>query len=107
MTDTPQLRNPRFLVVMADGATWTVQSLNQDMLRWESTATKHKWPPFNQTPMRWNTFLAYRASLREGLIPPDLLWEEFSENGPRLALSVFPEGEDTPVDPTRPVADTD
>jgi hypothetical protein len=105
MTDQPAITNPRVHVVMADGSEWDAQTLNPDLLRFEATAGKHKWAGPAESPMRWLTFLAWRAGLREGHIPPDLLWEEFSENGPRLALQVSNPA-DQPVDPTRPAPGT-
>ena len=106
MADTPALINPIVHVIMSDGAEWDVQTLNADMLRWEDTAAKHKWPSFTDVPQKWTTFLGWRASIREGHIPQDLKWEEFSENGPRLALSVFVLRQE-PVDPTPAGPDTD
>jgi hypothetical protein len=105
MADRPAFANPRVHVIMADGAEWDAQTLNPDLLRFEATAGKHKWAGPSESPMRWLTFLAWRAGLREGHIPPDLLWEEFSENGPRLALQVSNPA-DAPVDPTRPAPGT-
>jgi hypothetical protein len=105
VSDQPALSNPRVHVIMADGAEWDAQTMNPDLLRFESTATKHKWVGPSESPMRWLTFLAWRAGLREGHIPPDLLWEEFSENGPRLALQVS-QADAEPVDPTRPAPGT-
>ena len=107
MTDRkPQLLHPLVHVIMADGAEWEAQTDNRDVLRWESTAPKHKWPVSpGDSPMKWLTFLAWRAGLREGCIPQDLLWEEFSENGPRVALQVSNPA-DVPVDPTPPGAGT-
>jgi hypothetical protein len=101
VADRPALKNPRVHIIMADGAEWDVQTLNADIIRYEDTALKHKWPTMTQSPQRWTTFLGYRASIREGLIPQDLRWEEFFENGPRVAVSVFV-SDDVPVDPTPP-----
>lgn len=106
MTDRPVLQNPVLHVIMADGSEWEAQAKNPDVLRWESTATRHKWGGMETFPMRFTTFLAWRAGIREGHIPSDLTWEEFSENGPRVADEVRTlRGE--AVDPTQPVAGTD
>ena len=98
--DRPALKNPRIHVIMADGGEWDVQTLNPDILKYEDTALKHKWPQMTEAPQKWTTFLGWRASIREGHIPQDLKWEEFAENGPRLALSVFV-SDTEPVDPTQ------
>jgi hypothetical protein len=102
----PGFANPRVHVIMADGAEWEAQTLNPDLLRFEATAGKHKWTGPSESPMRWLTFLAWRAGLREGHIPSDLSWEEFSENGPRLAMEVS-NPDNREVDPIQPGADTD
>lgn len=68
---------PRLRVVMEDGAEWEIQPKGKDQIRWEETAVKHKWPDFQKTPAKWQTFLAFTASRREGLIPLALSWEEF------------------------------
>lgn len=102
-----KLSNPRVHVIMADGSQWDVQSLNPDLLRWERTASKHKWPEFRTVPVWWMTFLAWSASQRDGLIPTAVTWEEFSTE---LCVQVSDtgrgEGADL-VDPTGPVPDTD
>jgi hypothetical protein len=69
---------PRLRVVMEDGAEWEVQPKGKDQIRWEETAAKHKWANFQDTPAKWQTFLAWRASVREGLLPPTVgSWEQF------------------------------
>ena len=102
----PAFANPAVHVIMADGSEWDAQTLNPDLLRFEATAGKHKWAGPQESPMRWLTFLAWRAGLREGHIPSDLTWEEFSENGPRLAMEVS-NPRDTVADPTQAAAGTD
>jgi len=102
----PAFANPAVHVIMADGAEWEAQTLNPDLLRFEATAGKHKWSGPQEAPMRWLTFLAWSAGLREGHIPQDLSWEEFSENGPRLAMEVS-NPHNKVADPTRPAPDID
>jgi hypothetical protein len=69
---------PRLRVVMEDGAEWEVQPKGKDQIRWEETAAKHKWANFQETPAKWQTFLGWRASVREGLLPSSVgSWETF------------------------------
>jgi hypothetical protein len=106
-----KLSNPRVAVVLADGSQWEVQTLNMDMLRWERTASKHKWPEFRTIPVWWMTFLAWSAGQREGMIPQSVSWEVFSaELCVQVAALDDPvtgsEGT-TPVDPTDQAVGTD
>jgi len=91
---------PLLRVVMADGAEWEVQPIGPDQILWERTAVKHKWPDFQQTPVTWQTFLAWAASRREGLIPPSLTWEAFSGSEHRYVQNV----QDTPAEEEDPDA---
>jgi hypothetical protein len=105
MGDKPYA-NPRVAVRLADGAEWTAQSLNPDLLRYERAAAKHKWPTPSASPVWWMTFLAWSAGQREGHILKSVTWEEFSEDlcvevrNPDAAGAVA-------VPPTVPVPDTD
>lgn len=106
MADRPKLKNPVLHVNMMDGAEFDIQTLNMDMLKWERTATKHKWPDFRTVPVWWMTFLAWSAMTREGATTAP--WELFSE---QLCASVRDPDEDdtdpgTAVDPTGPVVGT-
>jgi hypothetical protein len=71
------LAYPRLRVIMADGGEWEIQPIGPDQILWETTAVKHKWPEFTRTPVTWQTFLAWAASRREGLVPTALTWETF------------------------------
>lgn len=98
--------NPRVHVVMVDGAEWEAQTLNPDLLRYERTAVKYKWPGPSVSPVTWLTFMAWSAGQREGHLPASVTWEQFSRE---LCAEVTnpDKGDGTPVDPTGPVLDTD
>ena len=112
MTDTngtgPHLTLPRVEVVLSDGRTEVVQLRNVDLLSWDRTAARHKWPDF-QSVRTWHaTYCAWAALRREGRIPKDTTWEQFSEGDDPLCLQVTAvtgddgEPEEEPVaDPTR------
>lgn len=106
MTDRPKLTNPRCHVVMMDGSEWDAQTMNPDLLAFERTATKHKWPSPADSPVQWLTFIAWRAGLREGHIPPSMTWEAFSTSECMEVSN--PEGRagNTPVVPTLPEVGT-
>jgi hypothetical protein len=107
MSDVPELSSPRVAVVMSDGSTHEVQTLNPDLLRYDMTRSKHGWAPAQQAPMLWLTFIAWAALRREQLIPDDMGWELFSTE---RCISVQPldeEGQPRTVDPTQVAAEPD
>lgn len=105
MSDTPKLSNPRVHVIMDDGSEWDAQTRNPDLLAYERTATKHKWAAAGDSPVQWLTFIAWRAGLREGHIPPSMTWDAFSST--ECAEVSNPDGRAaTPVDPTPPEVGT-
>ena len=73
------LSTPLVDVVLDDGRTLTVRVLNADLIRWDRTAAKHGWGAFQTQPFVWLTFVSWSALRREGQIPQDWTWEEFSE----------------------------
>jgi hypothetical protein len=92
------LAYPRLRVVMADDAEWQVQPIGPDQIRFELTASKHKWPPFTDTPVLWQTFLAWTASRREGLLPTSVTWEEFRDTGHRYVQAAPTDDEQDQAD---------
>lgn len=54
-----------------------VQVANPDLVLWDETRVKHKWPPFEDAKFLWLTFLAWAAARRTGKIPVGLKWEEW------------------------------
>lgn len=106
MSDSPTFNNPRVHVLMMDGAEWDAQTLNPDLLKFERTAVRHKWPKPGESPVMWLTFIAWAAGVREGHIPSTLTWEQFSQE--ECAEVTNPDGKSAgpSVDPTQPGADT-
>jgi hypothetical protein len=102
-----KLSNPRVAVIMVDGSEWEAQTLNIDLVKWERTAAKHKWPDFREAPLTWMTFLAWSAGQRGGQIASTVTWEQFSGE---LCAQVSEPGADeggTVVPPTGAAADID
>ena len=92
------IATPKIEVTRPDGDTYLVQVVNADLVAYDVTAYKHKWPPFQAAPMLWSTFLAWHASRREGITPRDLTYEQFRDTYPSVAVQADPD----PVDPTQP-----
>lgn len=73
-----ELVAPRITVTMANGDSWVVDTGSPDMVAWDMTAAKHKWPPFRNAPFLWMAFLAWHASRRKKLLPdPAMSFETF------------------------------
>jgi hypothetical protein len=69
-----KLSSPRVLVTRGDGSQLDLQTTNADLVLWDMTRTKHKWPKFDEAPFLWLTFLAWAAARRTGHIT-DTTWE--------------------------------
>jgi hypothetical protein len=80
-----KLPTPTARVRLTDGRVLEARVINPDYLRWDRTASKHGWPKMADAPFLWQTFLAWSALRREGLIAESVTWEEFSD---RLAEQV-------------------
>lgn len=75
----PNLSSP-LVTVIREGVPdpLTVQTDNRDLLLWDTTRVKHKWPRFDEVPNQWLTFISWSAARRTGAIPADLRYEEWS-----------------------------
>ena len=102
MAEEVALDTPLVTVVLDDGRLLTVRVLNADYLNWDRTAAKHGWGAIQAQPFTWLTFVSWSALRREGQIPREWTWEEFSE---RRCLQVKAAGDSAgnglvAVDPT-------
>lgn len=57
---------PRILVIRDGEEPLEVQADNRDLVGWEQTRVRHKWPKFDEAPFKWLTFLAWSAARRAG-----------------------------------------
>lgn len=81
-------------VTLADSTTHDIEPSNPDMVRFDMTATKHRWPNGQEAPFLWLTFLAWSAMKRAGLYTDT--WEAFSESD---CLNIDNLDEDEDADP--------
>jgi hypothetical protein len=91
---------PRVLVIRDGVDPLEIQTDNRDLLAWESTRVRHKWPKFDEAPFRWMTFLAWSAARRAGELDPATTYEKWEA----AVLSVRDLGSEddelgTPTDP--------
>lgn len=63
---------PRLSVTLDDGTEHDVQTAHGDLIRWELTRERKKWPALDNAPILWGTFLAWSALHRAGVIPEDV-----------------------------------
>jgi hypothetical protein len=76
MGDT-RLNSPRVTVTRDGHEPLEVQTDNRDLILWEKTRVKHRWPKFDEAPMTWLTFLAWAAARRTGAIESTYRWEQW------------------------------
>jgi hypothetical protein len=74
-----RLESPRVIITREGHEDLEVQTDNRDMIVWETTRARHKWPKFDEAPMMWLTFLAWSAARRTGAIDNGYTWERWRE----------------------------
>lgn len=83
-------------VTYADGNTVTYDVINADLVRYDLTRARHKWPTMTDAPVLAATFWAYAAAKRNGY---EHSWEHFSEQDAVEIDALNFNGEDEPVIP--------
>lgn len=78
MSTTPKLTSP-LVVVVRDGADepLRIQTANPDLVLWDRTRARHKWPGFQDAPFLWLTFISWAAAKRQGLIDAATTYESW------------------------------
>lgn len=77
-----------------------LQTLNPDLIAWDMTRAKHRWPTIDDAPIKWATFVAWHAARREGRIPADLTYEAWEATTLDVAPITDGDEGDGSVDPT-------
>jgi hypothetical protein len=75
MNTPPKLASPRVRVTRDGHEDLELQTTNIDLVLWDRTRWKHKWPSLEEAPFLMLTFVAWAAARRTGAIPPDLKYE--------------------------------
>jgi len=87
--------------------TLEVQTTNADLVLWDRTRAKHKWPKFDDAPFLWLTFISWAGARRSGLITPDFTYEQWerdvlsadaTDDEDDETGAAFPEGQPSAVD---------
>jgi hypothetical protein len=83
----------------------TVQTNNRDLVLWDRTRIKHKWPRFDEAPNLWLTFIAWAAARRTGAIPEDVRYEAWEAEVIDVAGAEDDDDDEDMGRPIRAVAD--
>jgi hypothetical protein len=77
MPEPIKLRSPLVRVIRASepDKELMIQTANPDLLLWDKTRAKHKWPKFDDAPTKWLTFISWAGARRNGLIGLDVTYE--------------------------------
>jgi len=75
-----RLSSPRLRIIRDGQDDLEVQTDNRDMLLWERTRAKHKWPKFDEAPFVWMTFIGWAAARRTGAIESSYLFERWEQD---------------------------
>jgi len=93
-----RLVSPKVIVQREGQDPLEIQTANPDLIRWDRTRIKHKWPAFEEAPFLWLTFISWCAARRTGVIPPDLTYEVWEASVVDVAPA--PEEDDELARPT-------
>lgn len=74
-----RLTSPRVRVVREGFDDLDVQTANPDLVLWDMTRTKHRWPKFDDAPFLWLTFISWAGARRLGAIPGDYTFERWRD----------------------------
>jgi hypothetical protein len=101
-----QLTSPRLRVVLGDDSVLTVQCTNADLVRFDMTRARQKWPGASDAPFLWLTFIAWAGLKRTHGIPETVTYEAFQESTQDIQnLTDESEGSPDAVDPTQSEAE--
>jgi hypothetical protein len=99
-----KLVSPAVRVMMADGSTLELQTANPDLVLWDRTSVKKRWPTFQQANFLWLTFIAWAAARRTGAIGADFTYEKWEAEA--LQVEVLDDSDDGSAGgPTQPGVD--
>lgn len=80
MAGETKITSPRVAVSFFNGREpMEVQTANPDLVLWDMTRIKHKWPAVGDAPFLWLTFITWAAARRNGSVESDLTFERWRE----------------------------
>lgn len=96
-----RLHTPRLRIVREGHDPLELQATNADLVLWDRTRYKHKWPGPQEAPFLWLTFTGWAAARRTGAIPPEHRYEAW-ESEVLEVETVGDDEEDEEGTPTEP-----
>jgi hypothetical protein len=96
-----RLSTPRLRIVREGHDDLEIQSTNADLVLWDRTRYRHKWPTPTEAPFLWLTFTAWAAARRTGAIPPEHKYEAWEAEVLEVE-SLTADEEDEEGTPTNP-----
>lgn len=72
-----KLNSPRVTIIREGHEPLELQTANPDLVLWDRTRIKHRWPKFDEAPFLWLTFIGWAAARRTGAIGPELRYEDW------------------------------
>jgi hypothetical protein len=101
-----RLHTPRLRIVRDGQDDLEVQTTNADLVLWDRTRFRHKWPQVADAPFLWLTFIAWAAARRTGAITGEHKYESWE--GEVLEVEALDDEDDDDAGrPTRPDLDLD
>jgi len=97
-----RLISPRVRVTRDGHEAIELQTDNRDLIRWDQTRLRHKWPTMDAAPFLWMTFISWAAARRTGAIPEDYRYETWEAEV--LEVQALTDEDDTGI-PTGPGPD--
>lgn len=74
-----RLTSPRVRVIRDGHEPLEIQSDNRDLVLWDMTRSRHRWPKLDEAPFLWLTFVSWAAARRTGAIEPAHTYERWSD----------------------------
>ena len=102
-----KLSSPRIRVIRDGHDDLEIQTTNADLVLWDRTRIKHKWPGFQDAPFLWLTFLSWAAARRTGAIEPEFRYEKWEAEVLDVSALTDDEGDDEMGDPIQLVPGPD
>lgn len=94
----PHLSSPRLTVIRDGQEPLTLQTNNMDLVLWDRTRVKHRWPTMQDAPFLWFTFISWSAARRTGAIADEMTYERWE----REALDISADDDDESGELGRP-----
>jgi hypothetical protein len=75
-----KLDTPRLRIVREGQPDLELQTINADLVLWDRTRFRHKWPPMSEAPFLWLTFISWAAARRIGAAGDSATYEAWESD---------------------------